>query len=65
MIMVWTSHVFSLVFLLIFVAQVTGKYGGIIRPLLKLCEDTELLTEQNDPLLQPHIKFQRKLKIGV
>jgi hypothetical protein len=46
-----------------FVAQVTGKCGSIIRPLLTLFEDTELLTEQNDPylLVQPHIKFKKKL----
>jgi len=51
----------------IFVAQVTGKCGSIIRPLLKLFEDTELLTEQNDPylLVQPHIKFLKEIKIGI
>jgi hypothetical protein len=58
---VWTSHVFILVFPLMFVAQVTGKYGSIICPLLELFEGTEILTEQNYPYLQPHIKFQRKL----
>jgi len=56
-----SSTLFFLSFM--FVAQVTGKCGSIIRPLLTLFEDTELLTEQNDPylLVQPHIKFKKKL----
>jgi len=44
-----------------FVVQVAGKFGSISRPLLKLLEDTEILTEQNYPFLQPHIIFQTKL----